>query len=278
MKKSILGFLSLTILLFSTTAFIVKSKQSNGIAGFTGSPSEGTCSSCHGGGTSAASGITITSLPAFTGNQYIAGTTYTITIDIAATGFNKFGFGSEILNSSNTNAGLIQNPGLGVKFLNSGSRKNAVHTTPKTGTGAASFSFEWIAPTSGGITIYVGANAVNGTGGTGGDFTFNSSLSLTESLGVGVKENNSQSVSNVFIFPNPITEFTTLSYFLNKTQTIQVQLTDINGKIVKEIYTETQNAGYQSKIIDLQDVASGVYFITTTSDKQKVSQKLVTVQ
>lgn len=278
MKKSILGFLSLVIVLFSTTAFILKSKQSNGIAGFTGSPSEGTCSSCHGGGTSASSGITITSLPAFTGNQYIAGTTYTITVDIAATGFNKFGFGSEILNSSNTNAGLMQNPGPGVKFLNSGARKNAVHTTPKTGAGAASFSFEWVAPTSGGATIYVGANAVNGTGGTGGDFTFNSSLSLTETLGVGVKENNSQSVSNVLIFPNPVTEFTTLSYFLNKTQTIQVQLTDINGKIVKEIYTETQNAGYQSKIIDLQDIASGVYFITTTSDNQKVSQKLVTVQ
>lgn len=277
MKKPILAFLLVVILLFSTTAFVVKSKYSTGIAGFTGSPSEGTCSSCHGGGSSIASGITITSLPAFTGNQYIAGTTYTITLNISASGFNSFGFGSEILNSTNTNAGLMQNPGPGVKFLNSGARKNAVHTTPKTGTGAASFSFEWVAPTSGGVTIYVGANAVNGTGGTGGDFTFNSSLSLTESLGVGIKENNLQSVSNVLIFPNPVTEFTTLSYVLNKTQTLHVQLTDLSGKIVKEIYTETQNAGYQSKMIDLTNVSSGVYFIITNADNQKVSQKLITV-
>jgi hypothetical protein len=277
MKKPILAFLLVVILLFSTTAFVVKSKYSTGIAGYTGSPSEGTCSSCHGGGTSAASGITITSLPAFTGNQYIPGTTYTITVDLAASGFNKFGFGSEILNSSNINAGVMQNPGPGVKFLNSGARKNAVHTTPKNGTGAASFSFEWVAPTSGGATVFVGANAVNGTGGTGGDFTFNSSLSLTETIGVGVKEHTSQSVSNVLIFPNPVTEFTNLSYVLNKTQTIHVQLTDLTGKIVKEIYTETQNAGYQSKIIDLNDVSSGVYFIITNADNQKVSQKLITV-
>jgi hypothetical protein len=278
MKKTILGLLSAVVLLISTTAFVVKSKYSTGIAGFTGSPSEGTCSSCHSGGTSAASGITITATPSFVSNQYVSGTTYTITLDVAATGFTKFGFGCEILNSANTNAGSMQNAGSGVKFLNSGARKNAVHTTPKNGTGTTSFSFEWVAPTNGGATIYVGANAVNGTGGTGGDFTFNSSLSLTETLGVGVKENNSQSVSNVFIFPNPVTEFTTLSYFLNKTQTVQVQLTDINGKIVKEIFNDTQNAGYQSKIIDLQDVASGVYFIVTTADKQKVSQKLITVQ
>ena len=64
---------------------------------------------------------------------------------------------------------------------------------------------------------------------------------------------------------------------LNKAQTIHVQLTDLTGKIVKEIYTETQNTGYQSKIIDLNDVSSGVYFIITNADNQKVSQKLITV-
>lgn len=279
MKKTTFFVLFTALIFISTTAFIATSKHAAGFAGFTNSPSEGNCGSCHGGGSASASGITITATPAFLNNNYIAGTTYTINIDMQAVGFTKYGFGSEILNLSNTNAGTMQNPGAGVKFLTAGSgRKNAVQTTTKTGPGSATFSFEWVAPLSGNATIYVAANAVNGTGGTGGDFIFNSTLALTESLGVGIKENNSQLISQVSVYPNPAKDFTTVSYFLNTAQKINIQIIDLSGNLIKEIINENQSSAFQSKIINLQGIVSGVYFIKTTANDQKVSQKLFSVQ
>ncbi|MDO9000164.1 MAG: choice-of-anchor V domain-containing protein [Bacteroidota bacterium] len=278
MKKITLTFVIILTVFIVSTSFILSSKQSTGIAGWTNSPSEGNCGNCHGGGTSAASGITITASPSFSNNTYIAGNTYTINVDVAATGFSKFGFGCEMLNSANTNAGLMQNPGTGVKFLTSAGRKNAVHTTPKTGAGLVTFSYEWVAPASGNVTIYVGANAVNGNGTTSGDFTFNSSLTITESLSVGIKENNSTVLSQVSVYPNPAHESTTLSYFLIKEQLINIKVIDLHGKLVKEILDETQSSGFHSKIINLQDVAPGIYFVKTSANNQTVSQKLISVQ
>ena len=76
--------------------------------------------------------MSINSLPAFSNNNYVPGTTYTLTIIITASGFNNFGFGCEILNASNTDAGTMQNAGTGVKFLTAGNgRKNAVQSATK---------------------------------------------------------------------------------------------------------------------------------------------------
>ena len=143
MKKTLLSFSLILIAILGSSAFIKKS--SSGIAGYTGSPGEGTCANCHNGGSSASSGITITAVPAFSVNinsetEYQPDTTYQITIETAASGFSKYGFGCEILTPSVTNSGTMSAPGAGVKFLNSGAKRNAVHTTAKNGT-SAQFTF-----------------------------------------------------------------------------------------------------------------------------------------
>lgn len=77
--------------------------QSTGMSTYTGSPADAAdCAGCHGGG-SAAVGCTITSSPALgAGNTYQPNTTYTFTI--TGSGYPKYGFDFEIINSQSTSA------------------------------------------------------------------------------------------------------------------------------------------------------------------------------
>lgn len=278
MKKKITSVTLALITLITTPAFIVS--YQTGIAGYTSSPGETGCNSCHGGGNSAASGTTIFATPSFTNNEYVPGTNYTITINVAASGFNAFGFGCEILNAGNANAGTMHAQGSGVKFLNSGSRKNAVHTTPKSGTGGTSFTFEWTAPSNNdNATIYVGANAVNGNSSTSGDFPMTPvSLALTpqpEIDPVGIKENRLTTLSQLSVYPNPAGSLTNISFKLSSAQVVTIELISLTGGLVKELSDKEQPAGVHSQILELQDIPSGLYFIKVSVNGKKTAQKLI---
>ncbi|MGE0568790.1 MAG: choice-of-anchor V domain-containing protein, partial [Bacteroidia bacterium] len=172
--------------------------SSTGIAGQTGSPSEGDCSQCHSGGSSIVSGATITAIPGFTNSEYVPGQTYTINVLVGAISFSNFGFGCEILNAANADAGTMQNAGAGVKFVTAGNgRKNATHITPKAGNNITSFSFEWVAPNSGNATIYAAGNCVNLNGNTTGDLPVKTSLALTAQVASGVNEIENKQLSHL---------------------------------------------------------------------------------
>lgn len=293
MKKKFTSALLIFVSILGSSAFITKS--SNGITGYAGSPGEGTCSSCHGGGSSSASGITITATPAFSVNinsetEYMPDSVYQIAIAVEATGFTRYGFASQILNNSNTNAGTFQNPGTGVKLLGSTNKRSMVHTTPKIASSgqAVTFTYHWKAPSGGNATIYAIANAVNGNNNTSGDFVISPvSLNLVaaptpttniDSVGVGIKKIAVESVSAVSIYPNPANSLSTMSFYLHESRFITIELIDIRGTSVKQLHKQQQEAGSHSFLLNLNGVASGVYFIRTLADHQKVSQKLITLQ
>ena len=292
MKKKLTSALLIFISILGSSAFITKS--SNGITGYAGSPGEGTCSSCHGGGSSAASGITITTSPAFSVNinsetEYMPDSVYQISIAVEAAGFTRYGFASQILNNSNTNAGTFQNLGSGVKFLGPSSKRSMVHTMPKIGPNgqAVTFTYHWKAPSGGNATIYAIANAVNGNNSTNGDFVISPvSLNLVaaptptvniDSLGVGIKKTSFESVSAISIYPNPASYISTMSFYLNENKLITIELIDIRGTLVKQLYNQKKEAGAHSLLLNLNEIASGVYFIRTLADHQKVSQKLIAI-
>jgi hypothetical protein len=268
MKKSIL-FIALGAAVISASSFVI---SSNGIAGQTGAPGENTCAGCHSGGAGTTS-VSISTTPSITSNQYIPGQTYTVTITVANASFSKFGFGCEILNASNANAGVMANAQTGVTFANSGTRKNAIHNAPKTGTGSASFSFEWTAPTSGNATIYAAGNAVNGTGSTAGDRPGNTSLALTM-LGVDVKE-NAVSGFNLNIYPNPTANQINLDYLLTKQADVKIALFDLKGSEVKVLVNEKQEPGQQNVSSEIdEDIEKGIYIIKLSIDNKSAVQKL----
>jgi hypothetical protein len=85
MKKHLL-ILIISVLIFTgTSAFVWVS--SSGIAGQTGAPGEGTCSGCHSGGGGVTT-VSISAVPAFTNNEYVAGQTYTLSIIVTIANFS----------------------------------------------------------------------------------------------------------------------------------------------------------------------------------------------
>jgi len=278
MKNKLVLFLTLVIVTLCGSSYVII--YNSGIAGYTGSPGETSCSNCHSGGSSPSSAISISSTPSFSNNQYVPGTTYTIEITVTASGFSKFGFGCEILNAFNANAGLMQNQGTGVKFLNSGARKNAVHTTGKLNAGSANFTFEWVAPQSGAATIYVSGNAVNANNSSSGDFPIAPvSLALQAEIPidpVAIKESGLL-LGELSIYPLPSNGITNLSYVLKRSSLIEISICDLSGQELKRFEEGTQEQGLHNKLVNLEGISAGVYFVKMLGEGQRLSQKLLIV-
>ncbi len=284
MKKLYFVVAPFIVLFCICTAFVslkFHDKSSNGILSQTGSPGEGLCSGCHGGGPSATT-ISINATPSFSNNEFIQGQLYTITVTVAGSGYPKFGFGCEILSAStNTNAGLMQNPGSGVKLLTGGNgRRNAIQSTPKIGTGTADFTFDWIAPSDGiGVRIFAIGNCVNGNGNTSGDFARTISLTLSTPTITGVEQQKGLSLRNFQVFPNPVQDKINVSYGLSDPKHVKIQLSSVTGQIVAELLNEKQENGMYTKNLNVpSDVASGVYFLKILADNENVAQRLVVIK
>ncbi len=140
----------------------------------------GTCSSgggCHSGG-SATPVFHFTATPAFTGNTYVPGTIYTVSIGV--TGYPKFGFDLEMLNGQ-----LSTSVAAGTFVALTKSTVHPAGTYPISITQNATIlststaTFKWTAPASGNVYVYGDGNGVDGDGGTGGDKAVLYTLTLT---------------------------------------------------------------------------------------------------
>jgi hypothetical protein len=272
MKKIISSVLALCLLGF---LFAFNLISSGGEIGRTGSPGETSCNNCHGGG-AAGTTVSISATPSFTNNEFDPGTTYTITITVGHPSLSSFGFDCEVLTTGNVNAGTISTGGSGVQFGTFAGKKNATHTTPKAGTGSASWTFKWVPPATGNATIFAAGNAVNLNGNTNGDFSTTSNLVLSNIM-TSIEKNTREEISQIRLFPNPANDITTLCYHLLSEQKITIELIDLNGKSIKTFIDNVQVPGAHNNIIDLKGISKGVYFIKTSSDGEKVSQKLISI-
>ncbi|MCE3229872.1 MAG: hypothetical protein K0S32_4423 [Bacteroidetes bacterium] len=264
--KKITTLLTLGTLVLGLTSFVI---SSGGMIGQTGSPGEGTCAACHGGGGGQTS-VSITGNPAFTGNQYVPGQTYTVTITVSNGSFSKFGFDCEILNSSNANAGNMSAAFAGVQFANAGSKKNATHTGISS---SGVWSFEWVAPTSGNATIYAAGNAVDGTGSTGSDKAGHTSLALT-ALGTDIRKESVLS-TEITLYPNPSANEISLNYQLLNEGKVKIDLYNLSGQVVATILDEEQQSGVHvvNKALPL-DLAAGIYIAKLEMNGKVSAQKM----
>lgn len=251
--------------------------QNNGIAGFTGSPGEQNCTSCHnsfalnsGGGS-----ISIATTPSISTSGYVPGTSYTIDVTVAKTGVALFGFGTEILTSSNTNAGTLSIlNATDTRLLNSGARTNVVH---QTGGGAATdqktFSFKWVAPaTAGAATIYAAGVAANGNNQNNSDFVYRISLPLSSTVGMAEQAFN----LNLNVYPNPASEVITLSYALKEDAVVECNLTNLNGQLVIPYFSKNQAAGAQKEVLEIPANASpGLYLLNLTVNGKASSHRII---
>ncbi len=135
----------------------------------TGTGNESTCSDCHGGGSTSGSSVMLSNVP----SSYVKGQSYPLTLTIvhgSPIGTSRGGF--QIVATDGMSGAMV-----GAFSASGGTRINnvdrLVQSTPKSlSSGTASWTFDWIAPTTGAptnVVFYYVGNAANGNGGTSRD-------------------------------------------------------------------------------------------------------------
>ncbi len=281
MKHSLLIIMCVLVLFVTLAAGLM---DDNGRAGFTGSPGEITCNTtnCHNSFVLNSGGGSISATSNMINWAYEPLTNYTINIKVAKTGVQLFGFGVEILNGLNNNAGtLVITDAARTQFKSRSVggiiRKNIVHQlNGGSSQDSVLFSFDWIAPdtSSGILTMYFIGNATNSSGSPSGDYIYNSSQTITPS-GVNAVEN--LVATNPFsVFPNPATSTIRLHFYLPKNEIVEVKLYDMQYSFVRQLMKHYHHAGENNVSISLPaDCKSGLYLICIESESGRESRKLM---
>lgn len=104
------------------------------------------------------------------------------------------------------------------------------------------------------------------------------SAKVTPVNAVGVR--NIQFAENkVVIYPNPTNQLINIKYTLTHSSTIQVELCDMLGKVVKQLMPSSyQHEGTYVKSWDMNEINNGMYFIKLTIDDKESSTKISVIK
>ena len=91
---------------------------------------------------------------------------------------------------------------------------------------------------------------------------------------VGLKENASR-VSKISVFPNPASNQIVVNYNLIENNKISIQIIDISGKVVKEIFPVNSAIGVNTVIIETNTLTKGIYSLIMMGNNIIQSNKLV---
>ncbi len=187
LRKWIIALLPFALILFLTS----EKMSDDGRAGYTGSPGENDCTSCHGSFPVNTGGGSITlqntGMPL---NEYVAGQTYNLSVTVARSTNNLFGFAFEALNSLNDNAGTLNITDaaatqIKTRVVNTITRRNVVHQLNAGAmSGSKTFNFSWTAPAAGTGTVgfYFAGVAADGNGNDNNDYVYKSTLTINEQV------------------------------------------------------------------------------------------------
>jgi hypothetical protein len=81
-------------------------------------------------------------------------------------------------------------------------------------------------------------------------------------------------VSSLTVYPNPAHTQATIAFKATVQGSYAITLTDVSGRIVRSMVTDAQ-AGAHQVIIDLSDIAKGMYMVELRCDTGTEMQKLV---
>lgn len=92
-----------------------------------------------------------------------------------------------------------------------------------------------------------------------------------------IEENTSiQNISSTNIYPNPVSQNTNLSFDLNKSSLVSISIYNLNGSLVKTIYSNVlMNTGNNNIPLSTSDLSMGTYLVVVDSDQDKNVVKFV---
>lgn len=93
----------------------------------------------------------------------------------------------------------------------------------------------------------------------------------------GISSANNAAVYNVKIFPNPFTEATGISYYLNTNEHVSIKITDVTGRTITTLTDAVETSGLHRHLFD-GNVAAGVYRVQLTIGDAVINQEIVKVK
>lgn len=255
---------------------MVLSYSTGPIDGRTGAPGELTCwDGCHssfplnsGDGSLSISG------PDF----FVAGQTYTITIQIEDPGQSRWGFEFTPLNIGTITITDATNTQMSISGENTYVKHTSTGTHAGTPNGPTSWSFDWTAPANppSTVTFYAAGNGANNNGLNTGDYIYTTSFTsnlITSAVGDDPFASLPTHVGAAN-YPNPFNASTTISYNLPISGHTTLEIYNIQGQRVETLVDNTQSAGQYSVVWNAGQVPSGLYFYRLTIDNKSVTNKM----
>jgi hypothetical protein len=106
-------------------------------------------------------------------------------------------------------------------------------------------------------------------------------LVVAEPLIVGIPSETVLSVADIIgVVPNPFNPRTTITYSLRETGSVRLSIYDVQGRLIKTLVNDEQEAGEHQAIWNGRDgngvkAGSGVYFVKLISAGQSQTRKIV---
>ena len=68
-------------------------------------------------------------------------------------------------------------------------------------------------------------------------------------------------------YPNPFNPSTKIDYFVPNSDLVDINIYDIHGNMIDQIFSDYKSSGYHSIIWNPQNLSSGIYFINISQNK-----------
>ncbi len=93
----------------------------------------------------------------------------------------------------------------------------------------------------------------------------------------GVKEIAYESAIDFTVYPNPASNIVNMDFFLNMDETIDINLFDLNGRLIHSIATENLASGYHNKTLQMSglNIKAGIYLVNFRTKTNSVTKKLI---
>ncbi|HTA27300.1 MAG TPA: M43 family zinc metalloprotease [Bacteroidia bacterium] len=114
------------------------------------------------------------------------------------------------------------------------------------------------------------------TSGTYSNNLYIDNVNLTGTVGVETVSNENY---QFVVYPNPMSNAATVSYYLPNEQLVNIGLFDVTGREITELSNSNQVAGHHTFNLNNENLSNGIYFIKLVSGNSKsVTQKLIVIK
>ncbi|MBK5283932.1 MAG: T9SS type A sorting domain-containing protein [Bacteroidia bacterium] len=81
--------------------------------------------------------------------------------------------------------------------------------------------------------------------------------------------------STLFIYPNPVSTSTTVSFYIEQTENVCLKIFDVNGRLVTTLADASFEEGDYEIIWNAEEVNAGIYFLRMETASYSENQKLI---